>query len=78
MQLYIAKVDGGVTPGLKDAFKPVVTEWDSDYDYIANDGPVFYFQTNRDGAMNDKVVKYNFDKPDEVCLALYIRWRSLC
>lgn len=63
--LSIAKIDGPITPSFKDAFKTVVTEWEADFEEVANQGPLFYFKTNFK-AGRDKVVTYNFEKPEEV------------
>ncbi|KAF9165281.1 hypothetical protein BGX20_000661, partial [Mortierella sp. AD010] len=45
-------------------YNKVVDNFDAGYDYIANDGPVFYFQTNKDAPCS-KIVRYNLSKPEE-------------
>ncbi|KAG0056691.1 hypothetical protein BGZ83_003934 [Gryganskiella cystojenkinii] len=42
----------------------VVDNFDAEYSYITNDGPVFYFQTNKD-APRYKVVRYDLSKPED-------------
>lgn len=45
-------------------FEPIVTEFNADYDYVANDGPVHYFHTNRN-ASNYRLVSVNLS--DTLC-----------
>jgi prolyl oligopeptidase len=48
----------------------VVTEFKNDYDYITNDGSVFYFRTNK-GAPNYHIIAIDFDNPEEA------NWKTL-
>ncbi|KAF9311558.1 hypothetical protein BG003_007285 [Podila horticola] len=45
-------------------YNKIVDNFDAGYDYVTNDGPVFYFQTNKD-APRSKVVRYDLSKPEE-------------
>ena len=59
-KLYIAKrTDDWVTKGL--SFVKVVDNFEASYDYVTNDGPIFYFKTNLN-APKYKVVSLDFTK----------------
>lgn len=45
-------------------FVKVVTKFEADYDYITNEGSIFYFRTNK-GASNYRVIAIDFDHPEE-------------
>ncbi|RKP11067.1 prolyl endopeptidase-like protein [Thamnocephalis sphaerospora] len=54
--------DGGRVPKQLE-FRFVVDNFDAAYDYITNDGSLFYFKTNAD-APRYKVVTYDLDRPE--------------
>jgi len=59
-KLYIAKrTDDWLAKGLQ--FVKVVDNFDAAYDYITNDGPIFYFKTNLN-APKYKIVSLDFSK----------------
>lgn len=70
MLLYFSNLDksDGITEKLD--FVKVVTEFDSDYDYITNEGSIFSFRTNK-GAPNYRVVTIDFDNP------AFENWKTL-
>lgn len=45
-------------------FTKVVTNFEADYDYITNEGSIFYFRTNK-GALNYRVIAIDFNSPQE-------------
>ncbi|KAG0275856.1 hypothetical protein BGZ95_008305 [Linnemannia exigua] len=63
--LYLANLEetGSIVPR-DHQWTKVVDNFKAHYDYLANDGTVFYFTTNKD-APRDKVVKYDLAKPEE-------------
>lgn len=62
MLLYFSKLESSDNITGKLDFVKVVTEFDSDYDYITNEGSIFSFRTNK-GAPNYRVVNIDFDSP---------------
>lgn len=62
MLLYFSKLENSESITGKLDFVKVVTEFDSDYDYITNEGTTFSFRTNK-GAPNYRVVNIDFDSP---------------
>nr|XP_029715191.1 prolyl endopeptidase-like [Aedes albopictus] len=62
MLLYFSKLDSSDNITEKMDFVKVVTEFDSDYDYITNEGSLFSFRTNKT-APNYRVVNIDFDSP---------------
>jgi len=60
-RLYIAKLDKavGVTAASVPSFVKVVDTFEAEYSYITNDGPLFYFKTNKH-APKYKVVSLDF------------------
>ena len=42
---------------------PLLDEWDARYDFLGNEGPVFYFQTNGD-APRERVIAIDVTRPD--------------
>lgn len=70
MLLYFSNLEksDGITGKLD--FVKVVTEFDSDYDYITNEGSIFSFRTNK-GAPNYRVVTIDFDNP------AFENWKTL-
>ncbi|XP_055593265.1 prolyl endopeptidase [Uranotaenia lowii] len=63
MLLYFSKLGNSEDIKGKVDFVKVVTEFDSDYDYITNEGNLFSFRTNKE-APNYRVVNIDFDKPE--------------
>ncbi|KAF9911224.1 hypothetical protein EC991_004448 [Linnemannia zychae] len=63
--LYLADLEevGNIVPRGHNWTK-VVDNFKAHYDYLTNDGTVFYFTTNKD-APRDKIVKYDLAKPEE-------------
>ncbi|KAF9128836.1 hypothetical protein BGW39_004687 [Mortierella sp. 14UC] len=63
--LYIANLEevGNIVPR-NHSWTKVVDNFKAHYDYLANDGTIFYFATNKD-APRDKIVKYDLAKPEE-------------
>lgn len=59
--LHISAKDGitGLIP-----LTQIVSEFEADYDYIANQGPLAVIQTNK-GAENSKLIIIDLDKPEE-------------
>ncbi|KCV68567.1 hypothetical protein H696_04860 [Fonticula alba] len=55
--LYVLPLEGQSLPAgeLPELIK-LATNFDSKYEYITNEGPIFYFLTNKDNALNGKVV----------------------
>lgn len=62
MLLYFSKLESSDNITGKMDFVKVVTEFDSDYDYITNEGSLFSFRTNKT-APNYRVVNIDFDSP---------------
>ncbi|KAF9160373.1 hypothetical protein BGX21_002872 [Mortierella sp. AD011] len=63
--LYIGNLEetGSIVPRDYQWIK-LIDNFDASYSYLANDGTVFYFITNKD-APREKVVKYDLAKPEE-------------
>ncbi|MGI8436242.1 MAG: prolyl oligopeptidase family serine peptidase [Chthoniobacterales bacterium] len=54
--------------GLTGEDKPVVellNKWDAEYDFVGNDGPVFWFRTNLD-APRGRIIAIDTSKPSEI------------
>ncbi|ORY31527.1 hypothetical protein BCR33DRAFT_723876 [Rhizoclosmatium globosum] len=65
-QIYYADLEkqfGGKSVLGVPEFTTIVGEWKGTYDWIANEGTVFYFVTS-DGAPNKSVVKYDVAQPE--------------
>ncbi|XP_015792125.1 prolyl endopeptidase isoform X2 [Tetranychus urticae] len=60
--LYYAHLDNDIKGKLE--LKPIVTKFEAEYDFIANDGTTVYFKTNRN-APNYKIIKLDLNDPDE-------------
>ncbi|XP_055640781.1 prolyl endopeptidase-like [Toxorhynchites rutilus septentrionalis] len=60
--LYFSKLGKSEDITGKLEFVKVVTELDSEYDYITNEGSIFSFRTNKN-APNYRLVNINFDSP---------------
>ncbi|KAK3843576.1 MAG: prolyl endopeptidase-like protein [Linnemannia gamsii] len=63
--LYVANLEetGSIVPR-DHQWTKVVDNFKAYYNYLANDGTVFYFSTNKD-APRDKIIKYDLAKPQE-------------
>lgn len=61
-KIWVAKLaatgDGsfGISPSQNLEFTKLVNEFDSEYNFLANDGSVFYFKTSRDNSLRYKIV----------------------
>ncbi|XP_058061295.1 prolyl endopeptidase [Anopheles bellator] len=62
MLLYFANLEKAGNLSTKLDFVKVVTEFDSDYDYVTNENSIFSFRTNK-GAPNYRIVNIDFDEP---------------
>ncbi|XP_058124473.1 prolyl endopeptidase [Anopheles ziemanni] len=62
MLLYFSNLEKAGNLESKLDFVKVVTEFDSDYDYVTNEGSIFSFRTNK-GAPNYRIVNIDFDQP---------------
>ncbi|XP_058448313.1 prolyl endopeptidase isoform X2 [Malaya genurostris] len=68
--LYFSNLEGSDAIKGKLDFVKVVTEFDSDYDYITNEGSIFSFRTNKN-APNYRIVNIDFNNPG------YDNWKTL-
>ncbi|XP_053206099.1 prolyl endopeptidase-like isoform X2 [Panonychus citri] len=59
---YYAHLDGDLKGKL--VLKPIIDKYEADYEFIANDGPLVYFKTDRN-ASNNRIIRINLDEPDE-------------
>ncbi|XP_030383516.1 prolyl endopeptidase [Scaptodrosophila lebanonensis] len=62
--VYYADLDAGKDITSKLNVKKIVTKFESDYDYITNEGSKVYFRTNKN-APNYRVIIIDFENPDE-------------
>ncbi|XP_019880935.1 prolyl endopeptidase isoform X2 [Aethina tumida] len=62
--LYYAELRDDYKVEGKLDLKPIVTEFNADYEYITNNDRKFYFRTNKNAA-NYRVVMIDLDKPEE-------------
>lgn len=62
--LYIADLRKTPEINQKLEFTKVVTKFEADYNYITNEGSIFYFRTNN-GALNYRVVTIDLNSPSE-------------
>uniref|UniRef100_A0A6E8VZ53 Prolyl endopeptidase n=1 Tax=Anopheles coluzzii TaxID=1518534 RepID=A0A6E8VZ53_ANOCL len=63
MLLYFSNLEKAGTLESKLDFVKVVTEFDSDYDYVTNEDNIFSFRTNK-GAPNYRIVNIDFEQPE--------------